>query len=200
MSLAAVVHALARHPRVADALRWLLEAGFRGERRVLREQRCLEAGAVLDLGCGTGVLAGAFAADRYVGIDTDVACLRHAAAGYLRHRFAAMDGRSLAVRGGAFDMVIVGGVIHHLNDMAAAALLGEVRRVLLPGSGRVVLWEDIPTRSRWNVIGRLTHHFDKGGYIREPEHYLELIRGVFPAFRAYPMRSGVCDYLVVVAG
>jgi SAM-dependent methyltransferase len=197
--LSPLVHALARRPRVFDALRFLLEAGFAGERRVLHAERCAAAAAVLDLGCGTGALAGMFDAHRYVGVDMSVPYLARARDKHRHHRFVAMDGCGLAFRSHAFDIVVVGGVIHHLGDTEAARFLGEARRVLRP-RGRLVLWEDVPTRSAWNVVGRLVQRLDEGDHIRPAEHYLDLVGRVFPGARGYAMRSGVCDYVVVVAG
>jgi len=198
--LSRMVHALARRPRVFDGLRWLLEAGFVGERQVLHQERCYDADAVLDLGCGTGALAGLFAPACYVGVDTDTSYLLHAAHKHPAHRFVRMDGRSLAFVRGAFDVVIIGGVIHHLDDADAAAFLAEARHVLRLATGRLVLWEDVPTRSPWNVIGRLVQRLDEGDHIRPAERYLDFVHRVFPVVRSYAMRSGVCDYIVVVAG
>jgi SAM-dependent methyltransferase len=196
-AVAQLVGGLARRPRVFDGLRWILEAGFTGELRVLRHERCRDAALTLDLGCGTGALASAFAAGRYVGIDASLTYLARAVRKHPRHRFLAMDGCALAFADGTFDLVVVAGVVHHMDDGDAAAFLGEARRVLRP-RGRLVLWEDVPTRSAWNVVGRLVHHLDEGDHIRPPEHYVNLVRKFFPAVRGYPMRSGVCDYVVIV--
>jgi ubiquinone/menaquinone biosynthesis C-methylase UbiE len=193
-----MIHALARRPRAFDALRFVLEAGFVGERRVLQEERCAAAATVLDLGCGTGALAGSFAARGYVGVDMELPYLWRAADKHPAHRFLSMDGRALALRSMTFDVVVIGGVIHHLADRDAAAFLAEARRVLRP-TGQLVLWEDVPTRSPWNIVGRLVQRLDEGDHIRPAEHYLDLVRKVFPAVRGYGMRSGVCDYVVVVA-
>lgn len=194
-----VVDALAARPVVSDAARWLLEAGFAGERAVLSRERCREASRVLDLGCGTGVLAGAFDAARYVGVDPGGRYVARARRKFPRHRFLVMDGTRLAFRSGAFDVVLIGGVIHHLEDADARALLAETRRVLRPDAGRLVAWEDVPARSRLNLVGRLVHRLDAGHRIRRAEAYRDLVRGVFPRVRDYPMRSGVCDYVVMVA-
>jgi SAM-dependent methyltransferase len=193
-----VVHALAARPAVFDALRWVLEAGFRGERAVLRREGCGQAGRVLDLGCGTGALAGAFAADRYLGVDPDARYVARARRKHPRHRFAVMDGTRLGLAAGAFEAVVVSGVIHHLDDGPAARLLAEARRVLAPG-GRLVAWEDVPVRSGLNVVGRLVQHLDEGDGLRAAAAYLDLVRAAFPDVTAYPMRSGVCDYVVMVA-
>ena len=91
--LAPLIHALARRPRAFDALRFVLEAGFVGERRVLRKERCAAAATVLDLGCGTGALAGSFAPRGYVGVDMELPYLCRATDKHPAHRFLSMDGR-----------------------------------------------------------------------------------------------------------
>ena len=192
------VSRLAARPVVFDALRWILEAGYRGERGVLRRERCAESGRVLDIGCGTGTLAGDFAAHRYLGIDPNGDYVAHARWKHPGHRFAVMDGTRLGVASGAFDTVVISGVLHHLDDALAVAILTEARRVLRPG-GRLVAWEDVPTRSALNLVGRLVHSLDEGDRIRPHDAYLDLVRSVFPSVTAYAMRSGVCDYVVMVA-
>jgi SAM-dependent methyltransferase len=198
--LSTVVDALAARPRAFDALRWVLEAGFVGERRVLARERCDEATRLLDLGCGTGALAGSFSPEGYVGVDVNRRYIERARMKHVRHRFLVMDGLRLAFQPAAFDVVVVGGVIHHLADDEAGALLKEARRVLRTETGRLVAWEDVPTRQSWNVVGRLVHYLDAGDAIRPSPQYLELVEAIFPHVRHYPMRSGVCDYVVMVAG
>jgi SAM-dependent methyltransferase len=194
-----VVHDLAGRPIVFDVLRWLLEAGYRGERGVLRRERCAESGLVLDLGCGTGALAGEFRPDGYVGIDPDPRYVVHARRKHPRHRFAVMDGTRLGFGAATFDTVVISGVLHHLDDETAVAILAETRRVLRPSGGQLVAWEDVPTRSPLNVLGRVVHRLDEGDRIRPQHEYLDLVRAVFPRATDYPMRSGVCDYVVMVA-
>jgi SAM-dependent methyltransferase len=193
-----LVDGAAAQPLLFDALRWVLEAGYRGERGVLEREGVLAARRVLDLGCGTGALAGLFAPDRYQGVDPNpryIARGRSARPGY---RFAVMDGRRLELEASSFDAVVIGGVVHHLPDADALEILREARRVLVP-AGRLVMWEDVPTVSRWNLIGGLVHHLDEGDHIRPTEAYLRLVESVFGRARHYAMSSGVCDYVVLVA-
>ncbi len=194
-----LVHGLAGRPILFDSLRFLLEGGFRGEKEVLRREGILEGVSILDLGCGTGALAGFFQSTHYVGVDLNGDYIRQAKKKHPDHLFLQMDGRHLTWKKPSFDVVIIGGVLHHLNDQDAASLLGEARRVLKPEGGRLVLWEDIPIHSRFNLIGRAVQWLDKGEHIRLERQYLELIRTSFRKTYFYPMATGVCNYLVVVA-
>jgi SAM-dependent methyltransferase len=196
-----VVDGLAAEPRTWDLLRWILEAGYRGEKDVLRREGITESASILDLGCGTGAMAGSFRSESYVGVDPNARYIAHARSTKCGYRFEVTDGRSLSFADGSFDAVLVAGVIHHLDDVSARSLLEESRRVLVPGKGVLVMWEDVPTRSRWNWIGRLMHRLDEGEFISPPERYLKIAYEVFGegAVRHYPMSSGVCDYVVIVA-
>ncbi len=195
------VHALAVEPRTFDFLRWVLEAGYRSEKDVLRREGIAEAASILDIGCGTGVMAGAFRRESYVGVDMNDRYIERARATRSGYRFEVGDGRSLPFAEGSFDAVLISGVIHHLDDASARGLLEESRRVLVPGSGVLVMSEPVPTRNRWNWIGRIVVRLDEGDFIRPEGHYLEMAREVFgqAAVRHYPISSGVSDRLVIVA-
>jgi SAM-dependent methyltransferase len=194
------VHALAAEPRAFDLLRWILEAGYRGERDVLRREGITEAASILDLGCGTGAMAGNFRPEGYVGVDLNPRYVSRARATKSRYRFEVADGRSLPFTDGSFDAVLISGVIHHLDGDSARSVLEESRRVLVPRKGVLVMIEAVPARNRWNWIGRVIRRLDEGDFIRPPEHYIEMARELFgqEAVRHYPMSSGVCDGVVIV--
>ncbi len=194
-----MVHELAQRPVIYDALRWLLEAGYHGERAVLNRERIAEAKFVLDLGCGTGALAQMCPAPRYVGIDPNARYIHRAQERHPQRRFCLMNGTALGFTSGTFDVVVISGVVHHLSDGDGRALLREARRVLNPQTGRLVMWEDVAARSRWNVVGRLVHRLDEGEHIRSSQAYSGLVRSVFGNARSYGMTSGICDYVVVTA-
>src|SRR5262249_2160262 len=127
------VDRMAQQPVIFDALRWILEAGFRGEKRILRREKMASYSRILDLGCGTGALAGEFERGTYWGVDPNPAYVRRAKRIHPGHYFFRMDGGSLAFHDEAFEAVLISGVIHHLEDVAASRILSEVRRVLKIG-------------------------------------------------------------------
>lgn len=107
------------------------------------------AAVVLDLGCGTGVVARAIAArpafrGRVVGIDTSPALLdaaRHFAHGEgvaSRLEFRTGDAHALDEQDGAFDAVILHTLLSHVPD--PVAVLAEAARVVRPG-GTVVIFD-----------------------------------------------------------
>ena len=183
---------------LVEHARWLLEAGFSGERSVLETEQVLTESNVLDVGCGAGTFSGLFNADGYLGIDVDLTALTYARRLHGGMSFSLMRGNELALRSRSFDAALISGVIHHLHDDDALNLLYEVRRVLKQGA-RVVIWEDVHPPSKLNVVGAIVNRLDFGKNIREPAAYVELVARVFGAPRHYPMRSGVCNYIVLVA-
>ncbi len=191
---------LAAMPRLWNVLRRLLEANFRGEKAVVRaELRAWQARSslrLLDFGCGTGELVSLFPPEHYVGMDISPVYVAYARKTH-GPRFQVMDGQFLGYADNSFDEGLVAGVFHHLSDQAVRRMTAELARVLRVG-GRLLVMEDTPTRDWWNLPGHLIHLIDRGGHIRSEAHYVELFGERFALERTYPMRSGCCDYLVLV--
>ncbi|MBX0326944.1 class I SAM-dependent methyltransferase [Oscillochloris sp. ZM17-4] len=190
---------LSAAPRLWNALRWIVEAGFHGERLAIARELRPWAGdgrRFLDFGCGTGEFAGEFPPGRYVGIDLSTTYLRFAG----QHRpgsYMASSGEGLALADGSFDAALILGVLHHLPDDIAAAAMAELHRALRPGATALVM-EDIPPPDWRNAAGHLMHWLDRGGHIRTEADYRTIFGAGFAVERAYPMRSGICDYAVYV--
>jgi len=191
---------LAAMPRLWNALRRLLEANLRGEKDAVRaELRSWQPGSglwVLDFGCGTGEMTSLFPRERYVGMDLSPIYVGYACRTY-GPRFQVMDGAALGYADDVFDEALVAGVFHHLPDELVRPMARELARVLKP-AGRLLVMEDTPTRDWWNLPGRLMHAVDQGGYIRGEHEYFPLFEECFCLEKMYPMRSGVCDYRVLV--
>jgi ubiquinone/menaquinone biosynthesis C-methylase UbiE len=188
-----IVTSLSRMPRVFEGLRWGLEGGFYYHRDLLRRHFPNPDVRVLDCGCGTGIYARHFSQKGYVGIDVSEEYLQRARNCNPGYFFTKMDATNLAFDAFSFDAVITSGVIHHLGDEHAKQVLFEIRRVLKP-TGLFLLWEDIPTRSRFNLMGMAVHHFDLGGFIRSSSQYVALLEGFFSTETVEQFCSGFMDY------
>lgn len=193
---------LSEQPQAWNILRWLVEAGFRGEKAVIERElapwRNIGNRAFLDFGCGTGEFAACFPAAHYTGVDLGAHYVRWAG----RHRpggFGVMDGTALGLESGAFDAALVLGVFHHLPDDVVRGAVAELHRVLKPGATLLVM-EDIAPPDAWNVAGHVMHWLDRGGFIRSNADYRELMAPYFLPNREYMIRSGICDYAVYVMG
>ncbi|MEI6778725.1 MAG: class I SAM-dependent methyltransferase [Chloroflexales bacterium] len=195
----ALLDTLSATPTLWNILRWIVEAGFHGERLAIARELRPWAGdsrRFLDFGCGTGEFAAAFPPARYVGIDLSPTYLRFAG----QHRpgsYLATSGEGLALADSSFDAALVVGVIHHLPDEIASAAMAEIHRALRPGA-TVLVMEDIPPPDPWNIAGHLMHWLDRGGYIRSEADYRAIFGPGFAVERSYTIRSGICDYAVYV--
>ena len=200
MMLEQALDRLSENPQTWNILRRIVENNFRGEKEVIDRElapwRDVGRRAFLDFGCGTGELAACFPAECYTGIDIAAHYLRFAGRAYAG-QFAAMSGDALGLAGGRFDAALVLGVFHHMDDDLARASAAELHRVLRPRATLLVM-EDIPPPSRWNIAGHAMHWLDRGGFIRGDADYRALLEPYFAVRKSYVMRSGICDYAVYV--
>ena len=123
----------------------------------------------LDVACGPGLLARAFAprVASYLGVDLTPAMVEKARriaseAGLGNARFEVADATRLPFPEGSFDLVLTRLALHHMPDPAHA--LAEMARVLVPG-GRLGVFdlqatEDAVEAAELNAIERL----------RDPSH------------------------------
>lgn len=199
---------LSARPTLWNLFRRVLEFNFREEKRVigaelmphaLRIMRTRRAPRLLDLGCGTGELAPVFirAGYDYVGIDIEPERIHYARRTHRKGKFHVMDASRLSYPDGYFDQILVTGVLHHLSDAEARAIVREMRRVLKP-DGRALVMEDIALRGSLNLLGALVHLADEGAHIRRPSEYAPLFSPDFSVQKTYPIRCGVCDYQAFV--
>lgn len=191
---------VSENPQAWNVLRRIVEAGFWGEKQVIDRELApwsdVGRRRFLDFGCGTGEFAPCFPPAFYAGVDLAAHYIRYAGRTY-PGQFAVMSGAALGFVDEHFDAALVLGVFHHMPDDLVRATAAELRRVLKPGATLLVL-EDIPPPDRWNVAGHLMHWLDRGGFIRGDDDYRALLEDGFSLVRAYPTRSGICDYQVYV--
>ena len=134
-----------------DRLAEVLETrGAEPRQREMRRAFLSEIGfpagaAVLDVGCGTGVLTRALAGlpdvGAVVGVDLAPSLLaraREMAAGLADVRFEEADARALPFPEGAFDVVVFDSTLSHVPEPERA--LAEAFRVLRPG-GRLAAFD-----------------------------------------------------------
>ena len=95
----------------------------------------LHDGALLDIGCSTGIMADALASyfKKVVGIDIDENAIQFARSTFRRPNleFSLQDCLNLDFTDEAFDLVVCAHVYEHVPD--AGRLLEEIHRVLRPG-------------------------------------------------------------------
>ena len=121
---------------------------------------------VLDVGCGTGSLAGEIAkttsASNIVGIDASEAFLNYARAHYSdpRLRFELGDAQKLNYRDASFDRCLSMLVVRHIPDAIKAT--NEMRRVTRPGGAlATAMWDNTGghqiNQALWDAAAMLDH-------------------------------------------
>jgi len=115
---------------------------------LIGEDRFGSARRILEIGCGSGVIASSLAAMGAEGLTVDavdVADNRIDTQGYAFHL---VSGTALPFADGAFDIVVSNHVIEHVGSTADQLRhLGEIRRVLAPGG---VAYLAVP--NKWRLI------------------------------------------------
>ena len=113
-----------------------------------------------------------------------------------RHRFECHDGTAWAGDGEPFDLTLVNGVLHHLDDATARALLRAALSHTKQGGSLVVI-EDAEVANAGLLAG-LVHALDHGHFIRSPETWARLVGEFFRVEESETYRSGICPYHLMV--
>lgn len=132
---------------------------------VVAELRSAGARRVLDVGCGTGILAARLQEELrpelMAGCDFSTGMLEQAAGRSRAVAWMQADAARLPLRGGTLDAVVSTQAFHFFSQATA---LAEFHRLLAPG-GRLVIGIVNPRTERGSrLMGRLGARFVGGGY------------------------------------
>jgi SAM-dependent methyltransferase len=109
---------------------------------------------ILDVGCGTGVLAERLLREGYdvTGADPFIGMLEHMKARDPRLKTVHASGQELPFEDDTFDCTCCVAVLHHIADPAdVRATLIEMCRVTRPG-GYVLIWDHNPRNPYWPLL------------------------------------------------
>jgi SAM-dependent methyltransferase len=139
--------------------------------------RGLSTGAdsvIVDVGCGTGdALRYVDRFSEYVGLDTDAIAIGFAKKRYEQQRNVSFECRELVaddVKRIAPTHVIMAGLLHHLSDDDALALLSSIRES--PRLEQVVTLDIVFLPGKW--VSNLLAGMDRGKFCRDSSGYAAL--------------------------
>ena len=145
-----------------------------------RHVRARPGDRVLDIGCGFGDIVEVLPEVDYRGFDQSAAYIARARQLFGdRGRFECdtVGAFSLGELAGTCQLVIANGVLHHLDDDNARALVNTARAALAPG-GRLVTKDPCFTGDQ-SRLSRFLVSLDRGRHVRPQEQYLELLGARF---------------------
>lgn len=149
---------------------------------------------ILDLGCGTGILARLFNPQNYIGIDIDKTLVAYSKKKYPLYEFYEADS-SRFISNIYFDKILVVGLIHHLDRINQKRTLQNINKNLKK-NGVVLFIEAIPPIASWNIIGKFLRSHDEGPHIISFYQYKKLLFQFFTIKKSYEQRGGIFDYAV----
>jgi ubiquinone/menaquinone biosynthesis C-methylase UbiE len=107
------------------------------------------------------------------------------------------DASALPFSDQSVDRILAAGLFHHVDTESAAAILGEMARVVRP-TGRVVVLDAVWPRRWYNVTGLFARYLDDGKFVRFPQEYARLFSAAFEIRSLeYPSRLTL-DYVLAV--
>jgi SAM-dependent methyltransferase len=141
---------------------------------------------VLDVGCGTGIVARLFqaAGARVLGVDPDERMAAQARAGGVEVEVARIEEWDPA--GATFNMVVAGQAWHWIDPVAGASTAG---RALRPGGRLAVFWNSFRPppglgEAMTAVVRRVVPDAPLGGGLPGPDGYARLAERAFGGMRA----------------
>lgn len=162
--------------------------GYAAFRRLIRADRSMkviadtyvrapEGGRVLDVGCGPGDLARFLDGVEYVGVDHNASYVnpRGSDEGTVDRRLIEANIEELdQLDIGEFDVIVMLGVLHHLDEATALGVCQAASRLLRP-QGRLVT-VDPAFDPQQRSIARILMAMDRGRYVRHPWDYERIVR------------------------
>lgn len=177
------------HPLVYETVQYLV--GAKRGLRILIDRHIRPQGSdtLLDIGCGPAEIVKFLPRMNYCGVDHSAAYIARAREAFGdRATFYQGDVGSLPLeRLGKFDISIAIGVLHHIDDETARAMLRSARVALREG-GRLVTADPCYFAGQ-DPLTRYIISLDRGQHVRSIDAYLDLVRSAFPNAQSHHLRG-----------
>src|SRR5262245_29103191 len=157
-----------------------LVGGLRARARCLDDHVPRRANLrVLDVGCGPGYVVKQLTGCHYIGLDLDRGYIDYARRryGHLGEFHCELLTERFVREHPPFDLALLNGVLHHLEDAAAVDLLQLIRSALA-ADGRLLTLDGFH-RAQHPPLTRALLALDRGRFIRTVPAYRELAGRVF---------------------
>lgn len=166
---------------------WISIVGGKHYQPILAKEyiRAIPGSLILDVGCGTADILNHLPEVNYHGIDSNLKYINDAKIRFHgRGTFQCLPIDKLAVnKENEYDLCLVLGVLHHLNDGEVLYLLSLLKKLLKPG-GRVITFDGCFDKNQ-SMIARLLLQNDRGRYVRWQSDYENLGSKVFSSQRSF---------------
>lgn len=135
---------------------------------------------MLDIGCGTGEILDFISPGlnlEYVGTDISPEYISRASSRYSgRGTFLCQDATAPLEHQDYFDLALLLGLLHHLNDQTCIGALSRAVEALKPG-GMLRIIEPL-RRPSAGLLERVLMAHDRGQYVRTLDEYISLMRAL----------------------
>lgn len=132
---------------------------------------------MLDFGCSSGNVTGAFLDFDYTGVDIDRKLIAHARKKWKEYpniKFVATDILRPNKKLGKFDVILYAGTGHHLPDDLYLKVFKALDKYLKKG-GEIQYIDTIKAGPASPLFARIMCKIDRGNYIRTKKHSMSLL-------------------------
>ena len=174
-----ILHNLINNPIIYQAIQKLM-SGNSFRKKFLKENVKDKNLKILEVGCGSAEILKYIPVNEYYGYDIDPRSIQYAKQNhpyencyFFNKKLEKKDISKLP----NFDLILLFGILHHLNDTQAKKILDLCRKKMKKDAKLLIL--DPIFTSNQNIFARLLIKSDRGLNVRKEDEYLNLFKKNF---------------------